>query len=48
LYGKQHLLKLRADITKLMMGTTGINKEHFQSLLIEINKIVTKINKTTV
>jgi len=47
LYGKQHLLQLRAEITKLMMGTTGINKEHFQSLLIEINKIVTKINKTT-
>jgi hypothetical protein len=48
LYGKQHLLQLRTDITKLMMGTTGINKAHFQSLLIEINKIVTKINKTTV
>lgn len=48
LYGKQHLLQLRTDITKLMMGTTGINKEHFQSLLIEINKIITKINKTTV
>ena len=48
LYGKQHLLKLRADITKLMIGTTGLNKEHFESLLIEINKIITKINKTTI
>jgi hypothetical protein len=47
LYGKQHLLKLRADITKLMIGTTGINKEHFKGILIEIDKIITKINKTT-
>ena len=47
LYGKQHLLKLRGDIATLMIGTTGINKEHFQSMLIEIDKIITKLNKTT-
>ncbi|MBP6758008.1 MAG: zinc-dependent metalloprotease [Flavobacterium sp.] len=47
LYGKQHLLKLRTDVTTLMIGTTGINKEHFKSILIEIDKIVTKLNKIT-
>jgi hypothetical protein len=47
LYGKQHLLKLRTDITKLMNVATGLNKEHFESILIEIDKIITKINKTT-
>lgn len=47
LYGKKHLLKLRTDVTKMMIGTKGINKEHFESVLIEINKIITKLNKTT-
>ena len=47
LYGKQHLLKLRGDIATLMIGTTGINKAHFQSMLIEIDKTITKLNKTT-
>ena len=48
LYGKQHILKLRGDIAKLMMETTGINKEHFHSMLIEIDKIITKLNKTSI
>ncbi len=45
LYAKQHLIKLRSDVTKLMNGTTGLNKEHFESILIEIDKIISKINK---
>ncbi len=48
LYGKQHLLKLRADITKLMSGATGLNKEHFESILIDIDKIISKLNKTDI
>lgn len=48
LYGKQHLLKLRTDVTKLMNGTTGINKDHFESILTEIDKIITKLDKTSI
>lgn len=47
LYAKQHLIKLRADVVKLMSGTSGINKEHFEGILIEIDKIATKLNSTT-
>jgi hypothetical protein len=48
LYSKQHLLRLRTDVTKLMSVTTGLNKEHLDGILIEIDKIVSKINKTTI
>ncbi|PTS91762.1 zinc-dependent metalloprotease, partial [Flavobacterium sp. HMWF030] len=48
LYAKQHLVKLRSDVTKLMIGSTGLNKEHFESILIEIDKITSKINKTDI
>mgnify|MGYP004417263524 CR=1 FL=1 len=48
LYSKQHLLRLRTDVTKLMNVTTGLNKEHLEGILIEIDKIVSKINKTTI
>ncbi len=48
LYSKQHLLRLRTDVTKLISVTTGLNKEHLEGILIEIDKIVSKINKTTI
>ncbi|MDI5887246.1 zinc-dependent metalloprotease [Flavobacterium sp. LB3P48] len=48
LYSKQHLLRLRTDVMKLMSVTTGLNKEHLEGILIEIDKIVSKINKTTI
>ena len=48
LYAKQHLLKLRTDVTKLMSTSTGLNKEHFESILIEIDKIISKLNKTDI
>lgn len=44
LYGKQHLLKLRQDIVKLMDKTTGINQEHFENMLLEIDQITCKLN----
>jgi hypothetical protein len=48
LYGKQHLVKLRADVSKLMNGSTGLNKDHFENILIEIDKIISKLNKTDI
>lgn len=48
LYGKQHLLKLKVDVTKLMSTTTGLNKDHFEGILIEIEELINKINKTTI
>lgn len=47
LYGRQHILKLKADITKLVSTTTGLNKEHYESILIEIEKIIIKLDKPT-
>ncbi|UPZ15466.1 zinc-dependent metalloprotease [Flavobacterium humidisoli] len=47
LYGKQHLLKLKTDVAKLMSGSTGINKDHYESILLEIDKIITKLDKPT-
>ncbi|WP_091495277.1 zinc-dependent metalloprotease [Flavobacterium phragmitis] len=47
LYAKQHLVKLRAEVVKLMNSATGINKDHFEAILIEIDKISTKLNSTT-
>ncbi|KAF2328681.1 zinc-dependent metalloprotease [Flavobacterium ginsenosidimutans] len=47
LYGKQHLLKLKTDVAKLMNASTGINKDHYESILIEIDKIITKLDKPT-
>jgi len=47
LYGKQHLLKLKTDVAKLMGGSTGINKDHYESILLEIDKIITKLDKPT-
>lgn len=48
LYGKQHLLKLKTDVAKLMNGTSGLSKDHFESILIEIDKIITKLDKATI
>ncbi|RYF25242.1 MAG: DUF5117 domain-containing protein [Flavobacteriales bacterium] len=48
LYGQQHLIKLRADIVILMGNTTGLNKQHLENILVEIDKITSKLNKTTV
>lgn len=48
LYGKQHLIKLRTDVTKLMDASTGFNKDHFDNILIEIDKIVNKLDKTAI
>ncbi|MEN2416261.1 zinc-dependent metalloprotease [Flavobacterium mesophilum] len=47
LYGRQHLLKLKTDVAKLMSGSTGINKDHYESIIIEIDKIITKLDKPT-
>ena len=47
LYGQQHLAKLRTDIVKLMASATGLNKQHLENILIEIDKITSKLNKTT-
>ncbi len=47
LYGKQHLLKLKIDVAKQMNASTGINKDHYESILIEIDKIITKLDKPT-
>ncbi|MFB9079171.1 zinc-dependent metalloprotease [Flavobacterium procerum] len=47
LYGRQHLLKLKIDITKLMNTASGINKDHFESILLDIDKIITKLDKPT-
>ncbi|MBS7231507.1 zinc-dependent metalloprotease [Flavobacterium psychroterrae] len=48
LYAKQHILKLRNDVAKLMSESTGFNKDHFEGILIEIDKIISKINNTTI
>lgn len=48
LYGKQHLLKLRDDMSKLMKATTGLNREHFESLLLQLDQITYKLNKNNV
>nr|WP_294787684.1 zinc-dependent metalloprotease [uncultured Flavobacterium sp.] len=47
LYGRQHLLKLKTDITKLIDTATGINKEHLESILLDIDKIITKLDNPT-
>lgn len=47
LYGKQHLVKVREDVTKLMNGASGLSKDHYEALIIEIDKIITKLNSTT-
>lgn len=47
LYAKQHLLKLKTDIEKLKTSVTGINKDHYESILIDIDKIITKLDKPT-
>ncbi|AXB58695.1 zinc-dependent metalloprotease [Flavobacterium fluviale] len=47
LYGKQHLLKLKTDIEKMRDSAAGINKDHFESILIDIDKIITKLDKPT-
>jgi hypothetical protein len=48
LYGKQHLSKLRDEIKKLEDASSGFNKDHFESILIEIDKIVNKLDKTAI
>jgi hypothetical protein len=47
LYAKQHLVKLRDDVVKLMNGTSGLSKDHYEAILIEMDKIVTKLNSIT-
>ncbi|MNW86968.1 hypothetical protein D3C86_162050 [compost metagenome] len=46
LYGKSHIVKLRADVEKLMANTTGFDREHYQNIILEIDKIISKLNKT--
>lgn len=46
LYGQQHLIQLRADVEKLMVGSSGLNKLHYENILVDIDKILSKINKT--
>ncbi|MCP2025327.1 hypothetical protein L1276_000467 [Flavobacterium sp. HSC-32F16] len=48
LYGKQHLTKVKTEVTKLMNASTGFNKEHFESILTEIDKIITKLDKAAI
>lgn len=48
LYGQQHLLKLRSDIEKLNATATGINKLHYDNLIVEIDKINSKIKKADI
>ncbi|MFC5681658.1 zinc-dependent metalloprotease [Flavobacterium sp. MAHUQ-51] len=47
LYAKLHLLKLRTDIEKLKNEAVGMNKEHFENVLIEVDKLIKKINSIT-
>ncbi|MFD1605537.1 zinc-dependent metalloprotease [Flavobacterium artemisiae] len=47
LYGRQHLLKLKTEVTKSMNAATGFNKDHYESILLEIDKIITKLDKPT-
>ncbi|MCR8668948.1 zinc-dependent metalloprotease [Aestuariibaculum sp. M13] len=48
LYGKQHLLNLKNVVNKLMKREDGINKSHYESILLEIEKLINKVNKVTV
>jgi len=45
LYGHQHLIKLRADVEKLMVNSSGLNKLHYEDILIDIDKILSKLKK---
>ncbi|MCI9845545.1 zinc-dependent metalloprotease [Flavobacterium pectinovorum] len=45
LYAKQHLVKLRDDIESLMKTATGLNKDHFENVLAELEQIMYKLNK---
>ncbi|GAA3781708.1 zinc-dependent metalloprotease [Flavobacterium ginsengiterrae] len=47
LYGRQHLLKLKTEVTKSMNAATGFNKDHYESILLEIDKIINKLDKPT-
>ncbi|MBE8724377.1 zinc-dependent metalloprotease [Flavobacterium hungaricum] len=47
LYGKQHLLKLKTEVAKSMNASTGFNKDHYENILLEIDKIITKLDKPT-
>lgn len=47
LYGRQHLVKLKTEITKLIDTATGISKEHLESILLDIDKIITKLDNPT-
>ena len=46
LYGQQHLIKLRSDVEKLMTTSSGLNKLHYENILIDIDKILSKLKKT--
>ena len=46
LYGHQHLINLRTDVVKLMATSSGLNKLHYENILVEIDKILSKLNKT--
>lgn len=45
LYGKQHLLKLKKDIISLKDASNGINKEHLENIIAELNQIEFQLNK---
>ncbi|RZL40896.1 MAG: zinc-dependent metalloprotease, partial [Pedobacter sp.] len=46
LYGHQHLILLRSDVVKLMVTSTGLNKLHYENIIVDIDKILSKLNKT--
>ena len=45
LYAKQHVFKLRDDIKKLMNTAAGLNKDHFENILAELDQMMHKLNK---
>ncbi|MFC4479025.1 zinc-dependent metalloprotease [Flavobacterium chungangensis] len=46
LYAKQHVVKLIDDIKKLMNTAAGLNEEHFENVLAELDQIMYKLNKS--
>ncbi|WP_147677405.1 zinc-dependent metalloprotease [Algibacter pacificus] len=46
LYGREHLIELKKTVNRLIKGEKGINKSHLEFILIEMEKINKKINKT--
>ncbi|MFC0777006.1 zinc-dependent metalloprotease [Flavobacterium sp. HJSW_4] len=43
LYGRQHVLKLKAAIPELISACDGINKEHLENILADIDDMIYKL-----